>query len=182
MMSSIACSRVFAWGSEPRTPDAVLTFRVADPHNPRHVSRSPLAARCPVSPVRSVSRFAAFSLVVVGACVRDARIPSEPAARQAPQFAAVVSSGGASAATGRHIVSFSGAVPTDFTSRVEALGGKVLWVSAGSGLAAVSGLQEKASSTLAAGRGIQAVDADEAIPLDVPLVADEAGALVGVQS
>ena len=135
-----------------------------------------------MSAVSSASRFAALGLVVVGACVRDARLPSEPAARQAPQFAAVASSGGASAATGRHIVSFSGAVPTDFTSRVEALGGKVLWVSAGSGLAAVSGLQGKASSTLAAGRGIQAVDADEAIPLDVPLVADEAGALVGVQS
>ena len=94
-----------------------------------------------MSPVRSVFRFAALGLMVVGACVRDARLPSEPAARQAPQFAAVASSGGASAATGRHIVSFSGAVPTDFTSRVEALGGKVLWVSAGSRLAAVSGLQ-----------------------------------------
>jgi len=137
-----------------------------------------------VSPVRSVSRFAALGLVVVGACVRDARLPSEPAARQAPQFAAVASSGGASAATGRHIVSFSGAVPTDFTSRVEALGGKVLWVSAGSRLAAVSGLQGKASSTLAAGRGIQAVDVDESIPLDVPLLVNEQGAPsgAGVQS
>ncbi len=137
-----------------------------------------------MSPVRSVSRFAAVSLVVVGACVRDARLPSEPPARQAPQFAAVASSGGASAATGRHIVSFSGAVPTDFTSRVEALGGKVLWVSAGSRLAAVSGLQGKASSTLAAGRGIQAVDVDESIPLDVPLLVNEEGAPsgAGVQS
>jgi len=137
-----------------------------------------------VSPVRSVFRFAALGLMVVGACVRDARLPSEPAARQAPQFAAVASSGGASAATGRHIVSFSGAVPTDFTSRVEALGGKVLWVSAGSRLAAVSGLQGKASSTLAAGRGIQAVDVDESIPLDVPLLVNEEGAPsgAGVQS
>src|SRR5205809_1888907 len=117
--------------------------------------------------------------MVVGACVRDARLPSEPAARQAPQFAAVASSGGASAATGRHIVSFSGAVPTDFTSRVEALGGKVLWVSAGSRLAAVSGLQGKASSTLAAGRGIQAVDVDESIPLEVPLLVNEGGAPAG---
>src|SRR6266699_981787 len=122
--------------------------------------------------------------MVVGACVRDARLPSEPAARQAPQFAAVASSGGACAATGRHIVSFSGAVPTDFTSRVEALGGKVLWVSAGSRLAAVSGLQGKASSTLAAGRGIQAVDVDESIPRDVPLLVNEEGAPsgAGVQS
>jgi len=132
-----------------------------------------------VSPVRSVFRFAALGLMVVGACVRDARLPSEPAARQAPQFAAVASSGGASAATGRHIVSFSGAVPTDFTSRVEALGGKVLWVSAGSRLAAVSGLQGKASSTLAAGRGIQAVDVDESIPLEVPLLVNEGGAPAG---
>src|SRR6266699_2749496 len=117
--------------------------------------------------------------MVVGACVRDARLPSEPAARQAPQFAAVASSGGASAATGRHIVSFSGAVPTDFTSRVEALGGKVLWVSPGSGLAAVSGLQGGASAKLAAGKGIQAVDVDESIPLDVPLLVNERGAPAG---
>ncbi len=132
-----------------------------------------------MSPVRSVFRFAALGLMVVGACVRDARLPSEPAARQAPQFAAVASSGGASAATGRHIVSFSGAVPTDFTSRVEALGGKVLWVSAGSGLAAVSGLQGGASAKLAAGKGIQAVDVDESIPLDVPLLVNEGGAPAG---
>src|SRR2546426_2544704 len=117
--------------------------------------------------------------MVVGACVRDARLPSEPAARQAPQFAAVASSGGASAATGRHIVSFGGSVRTDCTSRVEALGGRVLWVWAGSRLAAVSGLQGKASSRLAAGRGIQAVDVDESIPLEVPLLVNEGGAPAG---
>src|SRR5207245_978497 len=46
-------------------------------------------------------------------------------------------------------------------------------------LAAVSGLQGKASSTLAAGRGIQAVDVDESIPLEVPLLVNEGGAPAG---
>src|SRR3989441_2071725 len=82
--------------------------------------------------------------------------------------------------TGRHIVSFSGSVPTDFAAQVAALGGKVLWVSSGTGLAAVSGLTGGGSVKLAAGKGIQAVDVDESIPLDVPLLVNEEGAPAGV--
>ena len=84
-----------------------------------------------------------------------------------------------SSGTGRHIVSFSGSLPTNFAAQVTALGGKVLWVSPGSGLAAVSGLQGGASAKLAAGKGIQAVDVDESIPLDVPLLVNEGGAPAG---
>jgi len=79
-------------------------------------------------------------------------------------------------ASNRHIVSFSGSGPTDFAKQVAALGGKVLWVSPGSGLAAVSGLKGSAVATLAGKRGIQAVDADAWIPLDVPLLATDATA------
>jgi lantibiotic leader peptide-processing serine protease len=135
-----------------------------------------------VSVVRSVSRCATVGLVAAAACVYDARIPSEPsAAARAPQFAAVAPGG--AVAHNRHIVSFSGSVPTDFAAQVAALGGKVLWVSSGSGLAAVSGLQGSAATTLAGKRGIQSVAADALIPLDVPLLATEATADAGgVQS
>jgi len=138
-----------------------------------------------VSLVRSVPRFATVGLVVTAACVYDARIPFQPAgpaaAARAPEFASVATRGGG--ANGRHIVSFSGSVPADFAAQVAALGGKVLWVSPGSDLAAVSGLQGSAAATLAGKRGIQAVDADALIPLDVPLLATEATAEGGgVQS
>jgi subtilisin family serine protease len=86
-------------------------------------------------------------------------------------------------ANNRHIVSFSGSVPTDFALQVVALGGKVLWVSPGSGLAAVSGLKGSAAATLAGKRGIQAVDADALLALDMPRLATEATAAAGgVQS
>ena len=98
--------------------------------------------------------------------------------RSAPQFAAVASSRvvTALAPTGRHIVSFNGQVPSDFAQQVSALGGKVLWVSPGSGLAAVSGLGGNAPALLGAKRGIQAVDVDQGIPLDVPRMAVETAA------
>ena len=135
-----------------------------------------------MSLVRSVPRFATLGLVAAAACVYDARVPSEPtAAARAPQFASVARGG--TAANNRHIVSFSRSVPTDFAAQVAALGGKVLWVSSGSGLAAVSGLQKSAAITLAAARGIQAVDADASIALDVPRLVTEATAEAGgVQS
>src|SRR2546423_873425 len=67
-------------------------------------------------------------------------------------------------------------VPADFAAQVAALGGKVLWVSPGSGLAAVSGLQGSAATTLAGAKGIQAVDGDALIALDVPRLATDATA------
>ncbi len=133
-----------------------------------------------MSIVRSVSRCATMGLVAAAACAYDARVSPEPAAARAPQFAAVAPG---RAANSRHIVSFSGSVPTDFAGQVGALGGKVLWVSPGSGLAAVSGLQGSAAATLAGKRGIQAVDADALLSLDMPRLATEASAEAGgVQS
>ena len=135
----------------------------------------PLALRRPVSFVRSVSLCATVGLVAAAACAYDARVSSEPAASaRTPQFASVARSG--ATANSRHIVSFSGSVPTDFVPQVAALGGKVLWVSSGSGLAAVRGLQGSAATTLAGKRGIQAVDADALLALDVPRLALDATA------
>jgi len=120
-------------------------------------------------------------LVAAAACAYDARVSPEPAAAaRTPQFASVARGG---VANNRLIVSFSGSVPTDFALQVVALGGKVLWVSPGSGLAAVSGLKGSAAATLAGKRGIQAVDADALIALDMPRLATEATAEAGgVQS
>ena len=134
-----------------------------------------------MSLVRSVSRCATVGLVAAAACAYDARVSPEPAAAaRTPQFASVARGG---VANNRLIVSFSGSVPTDFALQVVALGGKVLWVSPGSGLAAVSGLKGSAAATLAGKRGIQAVDADALIALDMPRLATEATAEAGgVQS
>src|SRR5437764_1056694 len=102
--------------------------------------------------------------------------PTEPAAAaRGPQFASVATRGG-TAASHRHIVSFKGSVPADFAAQVAALGGKVLWVSPGSGLAAVRGLQGSGAAKLAGKQGIQAVEADALLALDVPRLAMDATA------
>src|SRR5437763_7705631 len=119
----------------------------------------PLALRRPVSFVRSVSLCATVGLVAAAACAYDARVSPEPAASaRTPQFASVARSG--ATANSRHLVSFSGSVPRDFAAQVAARGGKGLWGSWGSGLAAVSGRQGSAAAGLAGKRGLPAVDAD----------------------
>src|SRR5438874_3733876 len=142
----------------------------------------PSSARRPVSLVTSVSRCAVLGLVAATACLDDARIPTE----QAPRAPGVSAYNGCSASpasgTGRHIVSFAGAVPVDFAARVHALGGTVLWVSPGSGLAVVSGLTGSTPATLASGRGIQSVDPDAVITLEVPHTALDAADAGGVAS
>ncbi len=131
-----------------------------------------------------VSRCAAAGLVAAAACKYDARIAPEPtSAARAPHFAAMATPAGTPAGTGRHIVSFSGSVPADFAAQVTALGGTVLWVSSGTGLAAVSGLEDANATALAGKQGIQSVDADEIIPLDMPqLATDDAPEAGGVES
>ncbi len=140
-----------------------------------------------MSLVTSVSRCAVLGLVAATACLDDARVPSDQVARRARSFSAMrVSSAapaaGTAAGTGRHIVSFAGAVPVDFAARVHALGGTVLWVSPGSGLAVVSGLTGSTPATLASGRGIQSVDPDAVITLEVPHTALDAADAGGVAS
>jgi lantibiotic leader peptide-processing serine protease len=87
------------------------------------------------------------------------------------------------AATGRHIVSFRGQVPSDFAAQVQAKGGRVLWMSPRSGLAAVRGLSGPAAASFVGKQGIEAVDADETISLEMPrLGAVDAGDVTGGQS
>ena len=126
-----------------------------------------------MSLLTSVSRCAVLGLVAATACLDDAGVPSDQAARLAPGLSAMTvgsaaTTSGSGAGTGRHIVSFAGAVPVDFGARVQSLGGTVLWVSPGSGLATVSGLSGAAATRLAATKGISTVDTDAALTLDVP--------------
>src|SRR5439155_500804 len=103
--------------------------------------------------------------------------------RAAPGVSAMAESSAAPATgTGRHIVSSAGAVRVDFAARVHALGGTVLWVSPGSGLAVVNGLTGSTPATLASGRGIQSVDPDAVITLEVPHTALDAADAGGVAS
>ena len=136
-----------------------------------------------MSLVRSASRFAVLGALAASACLTDSRVPTAPAVRPSPRLSAMNSTTATSGTigTGRHIVSFSGAVPADFASRVSALGGTVLWVSPGTGLAVVSGLTGSGPATLAAGKGIQAVAADAAIALELPqAIAPEGADATGV--
>jgi subtilisin family serine protease len=133
--------------------------------------------------VRMLPRLAACGLVAAAACTSDSLVPSAPTTLRAPQFALTAASTGGGAATGRQIVSFSGQVPSGFAARVGALGGTVLWISPGAGLAAVSGLDATGAGALARLAGIQEVTADAAFPLDLPqLAAPEAGDDAGVLS
>ena len=111
-------------------------------------------------------RFVYSTVLAALALAACSEQPSAPRSYAGPSYALV--SSGVSNGTGRHIVSFAGKVPTDFATRVQALGGQVLWVSSGSGLAAVSGLTSSAATALARTAGIQEVDADAGIPLDIP--------------
>src|SRR2546423_7690519 len=125
-----------------------------------------------MSLVTSVSRYAVAGLMAAAACFDDARFPSE-AARRTPGLSAMTVSTAAAttnagAGTGRHIVSFSGAVPGDFASRVSALGGTVLWGSSASGLPVVTGLTGSAPPLLAAGKGVPAAEAEASLALGMP--------------
>jgi subtilisin family serine protease len=128
---------------------------------------------------------AVTSIVLAGAlalasCVDNAVVAPTNSGASAPSLA--LSSAPRAGATGRHIVSFSGQVPATFAGQVKALGGKVLWVSRGSGLATVSGLSASAAASLAGTQGIAAVDADESLSLEMPKLTAPDAAMGGVAS
>ena len=128
-------------------------------------------------------RFAALALVATAACEYDARLPSQPGAARAPAFAVQAASRGGAGQNGRHIVSFSRQIPADFAAQVEQLGGKVLWTSQGSGLAAVRGLSVSAATALAGKPSIAAVDADVLLSLEMPKLSGvDASGVAGAQS
>ncbi|MEO8448413.1 MAG: S8 family serine peptidase [Gemmatimonadota bacterium] len=105
-----------------------------------------------------------FAVLAITACVDE---PSAPAVPTAPPIDLSLSRQ-APSGTGRHIVSFQGAAPANFATRVRALGGKVEWVSSGSGLATVSGLTAAAAASLAGSSGVSAVDEDDVFSIDLP--------------
>jgi subtilisin family serine protease len=98
----------------------------------------------------------------------------------APQLLAPVGARAAQAAsTGRYIVlANSNGFPTEFATRVAAIGGSVESVHAGAGLAVVNGLTSDAAAALASSSGIYDVQADADITLETPLATAEADASV----
>ena len=130
--------------------------------------------------VRSITRCATLGLAAVAACEYDARVSPGPAAARGPEFAARATDRGGAGANGRHIVTFRAQVPADFDAQVEKMGGKVLWASPGSRLAAVRGLSAAAAAALAGNQSIAAVDADVLVSLEMPkLSAIDAGDVAG---
>ena len=113
--------------------------------------------------MRASTPFAITALFLASACTE----PTNMAARPTVSLATVAASASA-APTGRHIVAFTAAIPSDFASRVASLGGTVLWISNETGLATVSGLSAANADNLAASKGVQSVDADQAFALDLP--------------
>lgn len=81
-----------------------------------------------------------------------------------------LSSATTSVLTGRYIVTLKGRGVANLAEAAAALGGSVEWISAGAGLATVSGLDATGAAALARSSAVAAVDADEAFPLDDPSV------------
>ncbi len=102
--------------------------------------------------------------LLLGACAEP---PAAPAELRLPQNFAVA---GTSGETGRYLVTLKGTGASTLAGQVAALGGSIDWVSAGAGLASVSGLDAAGAATLAGSAGVAAVDADEAVSLDLPQI------------
>ena len=106
------------------------------------------------------------SLILLGACSEH---PTTPVSRSTPTIdISSVAAAGGTGVTGRQIVSFSNAVPSDFAAQVAALGGKVDWSSQDAGLASVSGISASDAPKLGSIKGVNDVVADEALAIDLP--------------
>ena len=136
-----------------------------------------------MSIVRSVSRCAAMGLMAAAACSYDARVSPGPDAARAPALAVQAASRGGAGQNGRHIVSFRGQIPADFAAQIAHLGGQVLWMSPGAGLAVVRGLSSTSAASLASNQSVAEVNEDDLLRLDKPtLGAVDAGGATGLQS
>ena len=112
----------------------------------------------------------AVPLLVLAACA-EAPIPTEPvelrvASAPASNFAA---DGGDS-----YLVQFQKRVPANFARIVESLGGEVIFVHPGAGIAAVAGIGEAGAAALAGRSDIAAVDADAYTEIDAVLAEEVA--------
>jgi hypothetical protein len=112
---------------------------------------------------RVLSALSLASLVALGACSEPPQSPSEdsPGAIIAPSFAQAAGT----QFTGKYIVTLAPGGAATLPGQVAALGGSIDWISAGAGLATVSGLSAAQAATLT---GVAAVDADVAVAIDYP--------------
>lgn len=101
----------------------------------------------------------------LAACADQATAPVAPTSTRAA-FAT-----GLASVSGNYLVRFaSNDVPAGFAARVATLGGQVMFAHSGAGVAAVSGLSLSAANQLAASSGVQAVDADAGVALELPTI------------
>ncbi|HEV7992020.1 MAG TPA: S8 family serine peptidase [Gemmatimonadaceae bacterium] len=107
------------------------------------------------------------SALALAACTSDRVDPVRP-------FEAGPASRSVSPATGRYLVSVKKNFPSDFAARVAALGGTVELQHAGAGLAVVSGVSAANAAQLGTISGVDEVQADEVLSLDVPAAAVQA--------
>src|SRR3954470_20653735 len=116
--------------------------------------------------IRSRLALAAAGALALTACSMDAPLPVSPVAASAAKSVAVSS---------RLLVLASpSGFGADFASQVASLGGTIVNLHAGSGLAVVSGVSD--ASKLAALSGVTDVEADAVVSLDLPHSATRADA------
>lgn len=113
-----------------------------------------------------LTMLSAGSLLALGACSDSAPAPTSDAAIMAPSFAQAIGT----QLTGKYIVTFKSGGASTLPGQVASLGGTIDWLSAGAGLATVSGLNATQAASLAKKVNVSAVDADVAVAFDAPMV------------
>lgn len=110
---------------------------------------------------------AVTALAAMAACSPDAPNPV------APSPSASVA---APSASGRYILASNSGLPADLAAQVAKLGGSVVRVHAGAGIAVVAGISDANASQLASIKGVSDVQPDMVISLGTPVAAAEADA------
>ncbi|HMU62621.1 MAG TPA: hypothetical protein PKA66_12625, partial [Gemmatimonadales bacterium] len=121
------------------------------------------------------------TLLVLCACTGEPTAPaaSTPQAIEVPGTFLAAALQQSTQLPGRYIVSLNGSGSAALRAKVEKLGGTVEWASDGAGLAAVSGLDAAGALQIGKLKGVSAVDADEAVSLEVPQMDAVVEAAVG---
>lgn len=116
---------------------------------------------------RIVSAFGVATVVVLAGCSEQPQSPSENGALDQPSLASKATGG---IPTGKYIVTLTSGGAGTLPSYIAALGGKVEWISAGAGLATVSGLTPSQAGSLGSAAGVSSVTTDLAVSFDNPTV------------
>ena len=106
--------------------------------------------------------------LIIGATIELAACAPEPLAPPVRHGSTHSASHTASRslAAGRYLVTFSGSIPSDFTSQVTVLGGNVTFAHAGAGVAVVAGLSGATADRLAGSAGVESVEADASFSIN----------------